>query len=145
MRTFFEAFAAWFTTERRQAIQTLAASLAPLLVWIGFGDEAVWQEWVVLVGIMLSMIANLLNLLYLKSGEWGKGWAIIRGALYAAATAAVPSFVTLGVLTTEQGGWVIAGAGLALGALSSVVSILTSSQQQIHEIMVSMTELSREG
>lgn len=141
----FRKFAAWFTTDRRQAIQMLAASFVPLLVWLGFGEESYWQEWAVLVGIVLSMVANLLNLLNLKVGEWGKGWAIVRGTLYATTLAAVPSLVTLGIINSEQSGWIVTGAGLSLGVLSSFVSILTSGKQEVHEIMGAVTELQREG
>lgn len=128
-------FRDWFTTERRQGIQMLAASLAPLLIWMGFGDESYWEQWVVIIGIGMTMIANLLNLLNLKVGDWGTGWAIVRGALYGAAIAAVPAFVTLGVFTAEQGGWILTGAGIAITVLSHCVSILTSGKQEPHAII----------
>lgn len=116
-----------------------AASLVPLLVLFGIGTQATWDSWLIIVAAVLQFVASLLSLLNLKKGDWGTGWAIFRGAVYALGLAAAPALVSLGYLSHEQSGLVLAGAGLTLTALSSFLAILTSSAQQRAQLLKSVT------
>ena len=116
-----------------------AASLVPLLVLFGIGTQATWDSWLIIVAAVLQFVASLLSLLNLKKGDWGTGWAIFRGAVYTLGLAAAPALVSLGYLSHEQSGLVLAGAGLTLTALSSFLAILTSSAQQRAQLLKSVT------
>lgn len=116
-----------------------AASLVPLLVLFGIGSQATWDSWMIIVAATLQFVASLLSLLNLKKGDWGTGWAIFRGAVYALGLAAAPALVSLGYLSHEQSGLVLAGAGLTLTTLSSLLAILVNSKQQRDELLKSLS------
>ena len=116
-----------------------AASLAPLLVLFGIGTQATWDSWLIIVAAVLQFGASLLSLLNLKKGDWSTGWTIFRGAVYTLGLSAAPALVSLGYLTHEQSGLVLAGAGLALTTLSSLLAILVNSKQQRDELLKSVT------
>lgn len=131
----------WFSPKRRQGIQALVASLAPLLVLFGFGTDAMWDQWLVITAVTMTSLANLLSLVNIAPGDWGAGWATARGAIYGLATGLVPPMVILGHITEDMGGLVITGAGLALGILGNVIAILTNSHEQESELLQAITEL----
>lgn len=127
-------FAAWFTTERRQSIQIFAASLAPLLILFGIGTEGTWEQVLILVGAGLQFVSNLLSLVNLRVGDWGKAYAVVRGAIYTLGLAAAPALVALGVISQEHADTALLGISLALATLGNLVSILTSSHQEQKEL-----------
>jgi len=124
-------FIQWFTTERRQLIQAFLASLTPLLIMVGFGTEGTWEQVLIITGATMQFVASLLNLVNLRVGDWGAGWAIIRGAIYTLGTTVAPALVILGWLDEATSTIVLTGLSLALGALSSAVAIFTGGQQQL--------------
>lgn len=124
-------FKEWFTLERRQGILLFAGSVAPLLILFGFGSKTVWEQWLIILGVVLQFVSSLLSLLNLKVGEWGAGWAIIRGAIYALGAGAAPALVALGIWDNEFSSYFMLGLALFLAALSNLVSLLTGSKQEL--------------
>ena len=116
-----------------------AASLVPLLVLFNIGTQSMWDAWLIVVAAVLQFVSSLLSLLNLKKGDWSTGWTILRGAVYTLGLSAAPALVSLGYLTHEQSGLVLAGAGLALTTLSSLLAILVNSKQQRDELLKSVT------
>ena len=131
----------WFTPERRQGIQALAASLVPLLILWGFGTEQVWDQWLIILGAALQFFSNALSLANLKPGEWGKGWEIARGAIYTLGLSVAPALVVLGFWTEEFSSTVLTGVALALSVLGNLVAVLTSGAQQREKLVQAVTEL----
>lgn len=133
-------FAAWFTLARRQAIQLFAAGLAPLAIMFGLGTEGGWEQSLILVGLGTQFVSNLLNLLSLKEGEWGKGWAIVRGAIYSLGLGAAPALVALGIWTDEVSTQFALGLGLALAAVGNAVALVTGQRQETEQAVARASE-----
>ena len=131
----------WFTPERRQGIQALAASLVPLLILWGLGTEQVWDQWLIILGAALQFFSNALSLANLKPDEWGKGWEIARGAIYTLGLSVAPALVVLGFWTEEFSSTVLTGVALALSVLGNLVAVLTSGAQQREKLVQAVTEL----
>jgi hypothetical protein len=127
----FKKIAAWFTDQRRQLIQAFAGSVAPLFILFGFGSQDEWSGWLVMLGAGLQFVSGILSLANLRVGEWALGWAIIRGAVYALGSTVAPVLVSLSYWTEDFGSAFIVGLSLSLAALSNLVSIFTSGQQQV--------------
>ena len=123
-------FVEWFTPERRQGFQALAASVASILVIFGVGHEDTWRAWLLLLGVLLQLAAQVSNIVYLEAGQWSKGWEIVRGALYTAAGAALPVFVTLGFLTDTLSAQIMSALGIGLSILGNLVAIVAGSAQE---------------
>ena len=121
----------WFTPERRQAIQVFAATLAPLLIMIGFGNDQTWEQVLILLGGVLQFFASVLSLIHLKRGDWGAAWTVIRGALYTLAAVASPSLVILGLYDETTNAAILTGLSLGLSSLSSLLAIFVGKQQQL--------------
>lgn len=126
-------FANWFTAERRQAIQLFAGSLAPLLILFGFGTEGQWDQYIIIVGLLLQFVSSLLSLVNLRHGDWSGVWTIVRGAIYTLGMGAAPALAALGFWDDNTSSVFLLGMSLTLGALSNLVSILTSSRQSLDQ------------
>ena len=127
-------FKDWFTTDRRAGIQVFLGSLAPLFILVGFGTDSSWEQWLIISGATLQFVASLLSLLNLKAGDWGAGFTVLRGALYALAAVVSPALVMLGFYSAEVNATLLLGLSLALGALSNLVAILAGKQQQVERL-----------
>jgi hypothetical protein len=126
-----KAITDWFTPERRQQIQVLFGALAPLFILGGFGTEGQWEQILIITGAVLQFLSSLLSLVNVRGGD---AWAVLRGAIYALATTVAPALVLLGWLNPETSATLLTGIALGLTALSSLVAIFTSGQQQIERI-----------
>lgn len=129
-----KTIAAWFTPERRQAIQVFAGGLAPLAILVGFGTEGVWEQVLIILGAVLQFVSSLLSLVNVRKGDWGAGWAIVRGAIYALAMVVSPALVLLGFYDAATNASILAGLSLALSALSNLVAIFTSKSQEVAQV-----------
>lgn len=131
----------WFTPERRQLIQVFAASLAPLLILFGFGTENGWEQWLIILGAALQFLSNIVSLFSLKKGDWSRASEIFRGSLYGLGAVVAPALATLGLISSEQSGFLLVGLSLGLAALGNVVAIFTGKAQQLHEVELALVEL----
>lgn len=131
----------WFTSARRQQIQVFAGSLAPFFILFGIGSEGQWEQWLILLGLILQFGSSLLSLLALKVGDWGTGWAIVRGAVYALGMGAAPALVALGVWDKDFSSFFLVGLSLGLAALSNLVAIFTSGHQRAQATIVAELRL----
>jgi hypothetical protein len=132
-----KGFAAWFTPDRRQAIQIFAGGLAPLAILLGLGTEGIWEQTLIIFGAVLQFISSLLSLLNVHKGDWGAAWAIVRGAVYALAMVVSPALVLLGFYDEATNATVLAAVSLALSALSNLVAVFTSKKQQLDAVIAS--------
>jgi hypothetical protein len=124
-------FASWFTPERRQKIQAALITLVPLAVMFGYGTDGQWEQILIITGAVLAGVAGLLNLLNVRVQDWAtQGWAIVRGVVYAAATAISPALMLLGFYNEDVNTRIVTGISIALTALSSAIAIFASGQQQ---------------
>ena len=119
-----------FTPERRQAIQVFFGALAPLAILLGFGTEGVWEQSLIILGAVLQFISAVLSLVNVRKGDWGAGWAVIRGAIYALAATVSPALVLLGFYDDSTNATILLGLSLALGALSNLLAIFIGSRQE---------------
>lgn len=132
------AFARFFTDERRQLIQAFLVTLAPLAIMLGYGTEGTWEQVLIITGAVLGAVASLLNLLHVRVADWAtQGWAIVRGAIYTLGTVVSPSLVLLGFYDEQTNTTILTGMSLSLTVLSSAIAIFANGRQQI----VAATEL----
>ena len=124
-------FAASFTPERRQQIQLFFGSLAPLLILLGFANEAQAQAGLILVGALLQFLAAILSLVNVRKGDYGTAWAIIRAAIYSLAAVASPVLVFFGLYDEATNAALLTGLSLGLSSLSSLLSIFVSKSEQL--------------
>lgn len=122
-------FVAWFTPERRQAIQVALGSLAPLAILLGFGSEGAWEQWLIVAGATMQAVASFISLVNVRDAN--TAWAIVRGAVYLLASTVSPALVALGYLDESTSATILLGVSLGLGALSNLLAILIGKQQQI--------------
>lgn len=135
-------FARWFTPERRQQIQVFLVALAPLAIMFGFGTEGVWEQILIITGAVLTAIAGLLNLLNVRLADWAtQGWMIVRGVIYAFATAVSPALVLLGFYSEEVNTQILVGLSLGISALNAAVAIFANGQQQRVEVIQQVARL----
>lgn len=126
------AFARFFTPERRQLIQAFLVALAPLAIMLGYGTDGTWEQVLVISGALLGAIASLLSLLNVRVADWAtQGWAIIRGTIYALGTVVSPSLVLLGFYDDATNTQILTGLSLALTVLSSAIAIVANGRQQV--------------
>lgn len=119
----------WFTPERRQSIQVFAGSLAPLAILLGFGTEGVWEQALIILGAVLQFVSSAISLINVR--DVNKGWAVLRGAIYALAATVSPALVLLGFYDDETNAAILTGLSLALGALSNLLAIFVGKAQQL--------------
>lgn len=126
------AFARFFTDERRQLIQAFLVTLAPLAIMFGYGTDGTWEQVLVISGALLGAIASLLSLLNVRVADWAtQGWAIIRGTIYALGTVVSPALVLLGFYDDATNTQILTGMALALTVLSSAIAIFANGRQQV--------------
>lgn len=130
-----KTIAAWFTPDRRQSIQLFFGALAPLAILFGFGTEGVWEQTLIIVGAVLQFLSSVLSLVNVRRGDWGAGWAIVRGAIYALAATVSPALVLLGFYDEATNATILLAISLGLGALSNLLAIFTSKQEQLDNAM----------
>lgn len=127
MKQFWEKF----TPERRQQIQLFLSSLAPLLILGGFATQLQTEQALIIAGAILQAIGALLALVNVRKGDWGAGWVVIRGAIYALAATVSPALVLLGFYNEETNASLLTGLSLALTALSSGLAIFVGKKQEL--------------
>lgn len=125
---------AFFTPNRRQQIQLFFGSLAPLLILTGFASEAQTQQGLIIVGAVLQFLAAILSLVNVRKGDWGAGWAIVRGAIYALVAVVSPTLVFFGLYDASTNATLLAGLSLTLSSLSSLLSIFIGKSQQLEAV-----------
>lgn len=124
-----KTIAAWFTPDRRQAIQLFFGALAPLAILVGFGTEGVWEQSLIILGAALQFASAVLSLVNVRDVH--TGWAVLRAAIYAAAATVSPALVILGFYDAATNATILVGLSLGLGALSNLLAILIGKQQQL--------------
>jgi len=126
--------ARWFTTAKRQAIQVFAASLAPIAIFFGLATEHQTAGLLLISAALLQFGSNLLSLVNVKIGDWGQGWAIVRGAVYAVAGSVAPALVSIGLWTDDQSQSILTGLGLIIALIGNGVAVLTSQRQEVQKV-----------
>lgn len=126
----FQRLAAWFTPERRQAIQVWFASLAPLVILAGLATQDQAEQTLIIIGAILQFAASGLSVV---NANWRDALGVLRGAIYALAATVAPALVLLGVFSEDVSTALLTGLSLALSSLSSLLAIFTVSQQTTAE------------
>lgn len=126
------AFARFFTPERRQLIQAFLVTLAPLAIMFGYGTEGSWEQVLIIAGALLGAAASLLNLINIRIADWAtQGWAIVRGVIYSFGTVVSPALVLLGFYGDDVNTQILTGMSLGLTVLSSAIAIFANGKQQV--------------
>lgn len=140
-----QALAAVFTPERRQAIQLWLGSLAPLLILGGFATQEQTEQYLIIAGAVLQFLAAVLSLVNVRRGDWGAGWMVVRGAVYALAATVSPALVFFGLYDANTNAALLTGISLALSSLSSLLAVFIGKSQQLtdaqHKIEVLETQV----
>lgn len=129
MKKFYDIF----TPERRQQIQLFLASLAPLLILGGFATQEQTEQYLIVAGAIIQFLASILSLVNVRKGDWGAGWAVVRGAIYALAAAVSPVLVFFGLYDASTNAALLAGISLTLSTLSSLLAVFIGNKQVINE------------
>jgi hypothetical protein len=126
------AFARFFTAERRQLIQAFLVTLAPLAIMFGYGTDGIWEQVLIITGAVLGAVASFLSLLNVRVADWAtQGWTIVRATVYGLGTVVSPSLVLLGFYDDATNTQILTGMSLALTALSSAIAIFANGRQQL--------------
>ena len=123
-----------FTPARRQQIQVFFGSLAPLLILTGFATQAETEQYLIITGAVLQFLASVLSLVNVRKGDWGAGWAILRGAIYGLVAVVSPTLVFFGLYSPETNAALLSGISLALSSLSSLLSIFIGKSQELEKV-----------
>lgn len=123
-----------FTPARRQQIQLFLGSLAPLLILGGFATQAQTEQGLIIAGAVLQFLAALLALVNIRRGDWGAGWTVIRGAIYALAATVSPALVFFGLYDEATNAVLLTGISLALSSLSALLAIFIGKTQELNEV-----------
>lgn len=118
----------WFTPQRRQLIQVFFASLAPVLIGLGYATQAQTEQYLILTGAALQFAASLVSLVNLRGIL--NIWTVLRGAIYGAGTTVAPALVILGVIDEATSSVVLVGISLGLSSLSSLLAIFVGKDQE---------------
>lgn len=118
----------WFTPQRRQLIQVFFASIAPVLIGLGYATQAQIEQYLILTGAGLQFVASLVSLINLRGVL--NIWTVLRGAIYGAGTTVAPALVVLGVIDEATSSLVLVGVSLGLSSLSSLLAIFVGKDQQ---------------
>lgn len=125
------AFARFFTSERRQLIQAFLVTLAPLAIMFGYGTEGSWEQVLIIAGATLGAVASLLSLVNIRIADWAtQGWAIVRGTIYGLGTVVSPALMLLGFYGEDVNTQILTGMSIGLTALSSAIAIFANGKQQ---------------
>ncbi|AWN03358.2 hypothetical protein PBI_COUNT_35 [Microbacterium phage Count] len=128
-----------FTPERRQQIQLFLGSLAPLLILGGFATQAQTEQALIITGAVLQFLAALLALVNVRRGDWGTGWTVIRGAIYALAATVSPALVFFGLYDEATNAVLLTGISLALSSLSALLAVFIGKTQEIQAVKAELT------
>lgn len=123
-----------FTPERRQQIQLWLGSFAPLLILGGFATQAQTENALIIAGAIMQFFAALLSLVNVRKGDWGAGWAIVRGAIYTLAAVVSPTLVFFGLYDDQTNAALLTGISLALSSLSALLSIFIGKSEQLEAL-----------
>lgn len=123
-----------FTPERRQQIQVFFASLAPLLILAGFATQEQTEQYLIIIGAVLQFLASVLSLVNVRKGDWGAGWAILRGSIYGLVAVVSPTLVFFGLYDASTNAALLAGISLGLSSFSSLLSIFIGKSQQLDKV-----------
>ncbi|QOP64790.1 membrane protein [Microbacterium phage DelaGarza] len=121
-----QRLAAWFTPERRQALQVWFGSLAPLVILAGLATQEQTEQALIIVGAILQFAASALSVV---NANWRDALGVLRGAIYALAATVAPALVLLGAFSEEFSTALLTALSLGLSSLSSLLAIFTVSQQ----------------
>lgn len=127
-------FRDWFTDDRRVAIQAFLATLGVLAVQVGLATEH--QAGIVLVftGALLQLLQGLLALAFLRRSEVYTWFNTVgRGLFYAAAAAAAPVAVAVGLIDGTMSATILTGVSTALTAFSALLAVLNARPVAILE------------
>ena len=128
------AFARFFTAERRQLIQAFLVTLAPLAIMFGYGTDGIWEQVLIISGAALGAVGSFLSLLNVRVADWAtQGWAIVRATVYGLGAVVSPSLVLLGFYDEATNTQILTGMSLALTVLSSAIAIFANGRQQVVE------------
>lgn len=130
-----------FTPERRQQIQVWLGSLAPLLILGGFATQEQTQNALIVTGAVLQFVAALLSLVNVRKGDWGAGWAVVRGAVYTLAMTVSPVLVFFGLYDEATNAALLTGISLALSSLSSLLAVFIGKTQQLEAVKAEVVAL----
>ena len=122
-----------FNADRRQQIQLFLVSIAPFLILGGFANEGQVQQVLIITAAVLQFLGAVLSLINVRKGDWGAGWAVVRGAIYSLAATVSPALVLLGLYDQETNAALLTGISLALTGLSSGLAIFIGKSQQLEE------------
>lgn len=128
-----------FTPERRQQIQLFLGSLAPLLILGGFATQEQTEQALIITGAVLQFLAALLALVNVRRGDWGAGWTVIRGAIYALAATVSPALVFFGLYDEATNAVLLTGISLALSSLSALLAVFIGKTQEIQAVKAELT------
>ena len=128
-----------FTPERRQQIQLFLGSLAPLLILGGFATQAQTEQALIITGAVLQFLGALLALVNVRRGDWGAGWTVIRGAIYALAATVSPALVFFGLYDEATNAVLLTGISLALSSLSALLAVFIGKIQEIQAVKAELT------
>lgn len=128
-----------FTPERRQQIQLFLGSLAPLLILGGFATQEQTEQALIISGAVLQFLAALLALVNVRRGDWGAGWTVIRGAIYALAATVSPALVFFGLYDEATNAVLLTGISLALSSLSALLAVFIGKTQEIQAVKAELT------
>lgn len=120
----------WLTVERRQALQSIAATLAPLFILLGIGTESTWAQIGIIVAAVLQFLSSLSSLMHLEKGDWDASWELLRGAIYGLGATVVPALTVLGLVSSPVSDNIMIALSAGLGVLSNVVALFTSGAQK---------------
>lgn len=123
-----------FTPERRQQIQVFFASLAPLLILTGFATQEQTEQYLIIAGAILQFLASVLSLVNVRKGDWGAGWAVLRGSIYGLVAVVSPALVFFGLYSPEINATLLAGISLGLSSFSSLLSIFIGKGQELEVV-----------
>lgn len=125
--------ASWFTLERRQDIQLLLGSLAPVLIFLGLATEAQAEQWQIVGTALVQFVASTLSLVNVRGG-W-QVWTVLRGAVYTLGATLAPALTVLGLIDESQQGMILTGLSLTLSVLSSLLAVIVSGRQETEAVI----------
>lgn len=125
----------WFDEGRRKAIYTFAATIAPILVYLGVITDGQTESVLVIVSAVIQAFAGLLALVNLTPG-YAAQWFVTTGraVIYGAAAVVAPAAVTLGWLTDATAVNVLTWVSLSLTALAALVSVIFITPDHVNAI-----------
>lgn len=125
----------WFSAERRQAIYSSIAGLAPALIAIGLLSDPEVESVLVIVAAALQAAAGVLAILHLTPMQVGRWFQTVgRGIIYSLAATVAPAAVALGLLTDAGSVNVLTGVSVGLTVIASVLGVVMVSRQKTESV-----------